>query len=34
VLLSDKYAVSLTLDGKPVTFPESGKRQVFDFTLP
>lgn len=34
VLLSDRYAVSLTLDGKPVTLPESDKRQVFDYTLP
>ncbi len=33
--LSDKHAVSLTLDGKPVeTLPESDKRQVFDYTLP
>jgi hypothetical protein len=34
VLLSDKLAVSLTLDGKPVALPESDKRQVFDYTLP
>jgi cytoskeleton protein RodZ len=34
VLLSDRYAVSLTLDGKPVTLPESDKRQVFDYMLP
>jgi cytoskeleton protein RodZ len=34
VLLSDKHAVSLTLDGKPVTLPESDKRQVFDYMLP
>jgi cytoskeleton protein RodZ len=34
VLLSDKHAVSLTLDGKPVILPESDKRQVFDYTLP
>jgi len=34
VLLSDRYAVSLTLDGKPVILPESDKRQVFDYTLP
>jgi cytoskeletal protein RodZ len=34
VLLSDRYAVSLLLDGKPVILPESDQRGVFDYTLP
>ena len=34
VFLSDRNAVTLTLDGKPVTLPETDKRQVFDYTLP
>jgi cytoskeleton protein RodZ len=34
VFLSDRNAVALSLDGKPVVLPESGKRQVFDYTLP
>jgi hypothetical protein len=34
VFLSDRNAVSLTLDGKPVALPESDKRQVFDYPLP
>jgi len=34
VFLSDRNAVTLSLDGKPVALPASDKRQVFDFTLP
>ncbi|HVP57696.1 MAG TPA: helix-turn-helix domain-containing protein [bacterium] len=33
-VLSDRNAVSLTLDGKPVALPQSDKRGLFDYALP
>jgi cytoskeleton protein RodZ len=34
VFLSDRNAVSLTLDGRPVSLPASNKRQIYDYALP